>query len=428
MLDYRPLSRQDARQSAESFLPWPLQRRITVGVVPFRNLTGGATEQSLVEDLTDRLVNDLFRHCRGLSVAWAADEPPLTPHRATPNRPELDYLVAGSVLQNGPATLRINMRIRDTRTAEYRWAGRHEAPREDLASVHNDVARQISRQLKILALETASRDAITGLGAEPGVDEALSQGAIALGRELRPEPTAEAQRWFLAALAGDPRNPRALSGLAGTCQLVVSGPCWVDAETAAAAFDLGSEAVAMALELEPGNAFAKSIEGMLHSVAGDLERAASAFGQALALDPQLARARAFDGYNRALLGRAEEALPAIDRAMRLSQSARHHSVWFFFAGFAELLLGRTELAMTLLNNSLERNPTYGPARFFLMAGLVALGRRSAAESMLQTLRNHYPRYSVKAFEQLWLSRSASPVYRAQVYPLFQNIWALDAAS
>ena len=31
-----------------------------------------------------------------------------------------------------------------------------------------------------------------------------------------------------------------------------------------------------------------------------------------------------------------------ERAMRLDQTDRRHSIWFFFGGFAELLLGRTE--------------------------------------------------------------------------------------
>jgi hypothetical protein len=48
--------------------------------------------------------------------------------------------------------------------------------------------------------------------------------------------------------------------------------------------------------------------------------------------------------------------------MRLDQTDRRHSIWFFFAGFAELLLGRTETAIQLLQKSLERNPSYGAAQ------------------------------------------------------------------
>jgi TolB-like protein len=407
---------------------WPcLQRRMTVGVVPFRNLTGEAKQQSLAECLTDRLVNDLFRFCRCVSFAWAADEPCRATNLATPNPSGLKYVVTGSILQSNPGMLRVNIRICDGVTAEYLWAGRHESRRDNLVSIHEEIAQKISREIKVLLLEAASRDAIIGLGGDPDVDEAFSSAAILLRGEYRAELTAEAQRRFLAALANNPHNSGALSGLALTCQIIVSSPCWADAGTVAAAFDLGSEAVALALELEPGSALAKGTQGMLYSVAGNLEQAAAAFRRAITLDPELALAHAWDGYNMAFLGHAEATLPAIERAIRLDPSDRRRSISFFFGGFAELLLGRTEAAIALLNRSLQHNPAYAPAQFFLMAALLATGRRSAADLMQESLRQHYPEYSVKAFERVWLSRSASPIYRAQVYPLFQNIWALGAA-
>jgi tetratricopeptide (TPR) repeat protein len=241
---------------------------------------------------------------------------------------------------------------------------------------------------------------------------------------MRAELTAEAQRWFLAGLAGEPRNVEALTGLARTCQLLVSNPWWGDPRACAAASDLGQEAVTLALELEPANSRAKSVQGMLYSAAGRLEDAAHAFVQALAIDDALAAAQGFAGYNAALLGRAWETLPAVDRAMRLDPTDRRHSTWFFFGGFAELLLGHTDAAIALLEKSLERNPSYGSAQIFLMAALSLTGRHSEARSMAESFRRQYPEYPAHAFAQLWLCRSASPVYRAQVYPLFERISAL----
>src|SRR6516165_12445357 len=87
----------------------------------------------------------------------------------------------------------------------------------------------------------------------------------------------------------------------------------------------------------------------------------SSFGSARS---GLGSAHAFLGYNRALLGNAGETLPAIERAMRLDPTDRHHSIWLFFGGFAELLVGQTEAAIALLRRSLARNPTYGSAELF----------------------------------------------------------------
>jgi tetratricopeptide (TPR) repeat protein len=420
-----PLSPRRGNQRSAELPRWPcLLPNTVIGVSPLRNLTGDANRRSLVESLTDRLVTDLFRLCRGFSFAWVADErrcaenlPPRTP-------PELSYVIYGSVQRGGSGRLRVNLRISDAITADYLWAGRQEFPPEDVASIRTKITLQISRALHILLLQAASRRALIGLGAGLGIDDYLSRGEAALRGGMWPELTAEAQRWFLTALAGEPRNVEALTGLASTCQILVSNPWWADPRTCAAASDLGHEAVTLALELEPTYGRAKFIQGMLYSAAGQLQEAAHAFEQALAMDERLATAYGFAGYNAALLGRAWETLPAVERAMRLDQTDRRHSVFLFYGGFAELLLGRTEVAMALLRKSLERNPSYGGAQIFLMAALSLTARHSEAASMAESFRRQYPEYPAHAFEQLWLSRSVSPVYRAQVYPLFERISAL----
>ena len=110
--------------------------------------------------------------------------------------------------------------------------------------------------------------------------------------------------------------------------------------------------------------------------------------------------------------------------MRLDPRDRRHSIWYFFGGFAELLLGHTEAAVALLGKSLQRNPSYGSAQLSLMAALSLTGQHTKAVSMAEAFRQQYAEYPARAFEQLWLSRSASPVYRAQVYPLFERISVL----
>ncbi len=395
-----------------------------MGVAPLRNLTGQADRQGLIEGFTDRLVTDLFRHCRGLSFAWVADERGCAGSLPPRNPPELGYVVYGSVQQGSYGMLRVNMRISDAITTDYLWAGRQEFWPEDVALTQTKITLQVSRALHILLLQTASRCALIGLDAGLGVDECLCRAETALRGRMRAELTAEAQRWLLAALAGEPRNVEALTGLALTCQRLVSNPWWGDPRASAAASDLGHEAVALALELEPTHARAKSIQGMLYSAAGQLQEAEQAFSEALAMNNGLAAAHGFAGYNAALLGRAWETLPAVERAMRRDSTNRRHSVWYFFGGFAELLLGRAEAAITLLGKSLERNPSYGSAQLFLMAALALTGQYSEAVSMAESFRRQYPESPARAFEQLWMSRSASPVYRAQVYPLFESISAL----
>ena len=117
---------------------------------------------------------------------------------------------------------------------------------------------------------------------------------------------------------------------------------------------------------------------MLCSAAGRLEEAANLFERALARDPGLGIAEGFAGYNAAFLGHAEASLPASQRAMRLDRTDRRRCIFLFFGGFGELLLGRTEAAIALLEKSLERNPGYGAARLF--TGGRAVADRAAQRS------------------------------------------------
>jgi DNA-binding SARP family transcriptional activator/TolB-like protein/Tfp pilus assembly protein PilF len=418
-----------ARQDPDSAKPWPcLLSTIAVAVAPLRNLTGDPDQQYLVEAFTEDLVTDLLRHGRALSLKPIVDERGALGNLAGESERGFKYMVTGSAQRSGPGMLRVNMRIADAATAEYVWAGRHEFKPEDLAPIQTKITRRISRELHILLLQTASRRAVVATGVELGVNECLSRATAALKGGIRAEHIAEAQRWFLAALAREPRNVEALVGLSKTCQHLVTNPWWGDPRAAAAASDLGREAVAIALDLAPGHAFAKCTQGQLCSAAGQLQEAARAFGQALAMDHGLGSAHGFAGYNAALLGRADETLPAIERAMRLDPTERQISVWYFFAGFASLLLGRAEEASVLLEKSLERNPSYGCAQLFLMAAASLTGRPSEAARRAASFREQYPEYPANAFEQLWLSRSASAAYRAQIHPLFERMRALGVAA
>jgi TolB-like protein len=423
-------ARSSARRGVGKAAPrWRcLLSSIDVAVAPLRNLTGDADQEHLLEVFTDDLAADLLRHGRGFSLQRVTDETDNFGKPGEPAEADVKYLVTGSAQRGGPGMLRVNVRISDAATSEFLWARRYEFGAEEFEPVRSKIIRRISRELHILLLQQEIRRVAREFGSKQALNECLSSAATALEGELRPDLTAEAQRWFLAALAADPRSVEALVGLARTCQELVSNPWWGDPLSGAIASDLGREVIAIALDLAPGAADAHCVQGMLHSAAGKLDAAARAFERALSMDRGLAIAHGFAAYNAAFLGSAGTTLPAIERAMRLDRADRRHSIWFFFGGFAELLVGRTEASIALLQKSLERNHSYGSARLFLIAALSLAGRRDEAIEAAALFRQQYPDCPARAFEQLWLSRSGSPTYRAQILPVFETIRLLGATS
>jgi TolB-like protein len=407
-------------------MSWPcLLSSIAVGVAPLRNLTGDADLENLLDALTSDLAADLTRHGRGFSLQLLAKGPSNSAERP---QSDIRYFVTGSAQRGSLGALRINVRIADAATSEYLWARRFEFGADEAVPVQAKIIRRISRELHILLLQQEVGRVVGELGTGHELNECLSSAATALEGELRPDLTAEAQRWYLAALADDPRNVEALIGLARTCQELVSNPWWGDPLAASVASDLGREVVAIALNLAPGAADAHCVQGMLYSAAGKLEEAALAFERALAMDGGLAIAHGFAAYNAAFLGSAGETLPAIERAMRLDRADRRHSIWFFFGGFAELLMGRADASIALLRKSLERNSGYGSARMFLIAALSLSGQYHEAAEAAALFRQQYPDGPAGACEQLWLSRSRSATYRAQILPVFDAIRSLGVGT
>jgi len=343
---------------------WPcLLPNIAVAVAPVRNLTGDPDQQYLVEAFTEDLVTDLLRHGRGLSLRPLGDDrgPPDNGNRISERG--YDYIVTGSAQTSAPGLLRVNMRITDAATSEYLWAGRHEFKPEDLAPIQTRITRRISRELHVLLLQAASRRASATSGLDLGIAECLSEASSALKGKVTPELTTQAQNAYLTALAHDPRNVEALTGLALTCQNLVSNPWWGDSRAAAAASDLGRDTVTIALEFEPGHASAKCIQGMLYSAAGQLKEAASAFHQALAMDQRIASAHAFGGYNAALLGEAWETAQAIERAMHLDRTDRRRSIFSFSADLPNFCLVEHMKRSCSFRNRWNGIPPMGARKF-----------------------------------------------------------------
>lgn len=404
---------------------WPrLLPSVEVALVPLRNLSGDANQQHLLDAFTDDLVTDFVQDGFGLSLKRITHERAQFHNPAATAEPGIEYLIEGTLQRNTSGMLRMDLQIRDTAGIGRGWAGRYEFSPEELRSIQVKITQRISRELHLLVLQQASRRAVGTFDREFGIDECLSRAMDAMNGSITLELTAEAQNWIFVALATDARNVEALTGLALTCQHLVSNPWWSDRYAVPALSDLGRRAATIALDLAPGNAVARCVHGMLLSAAGRLEEAEQDEEQALSTDPELGVARAFLGYNAAFLGHPEQTLPAVERAMRLDQTDRRYSIFYFFGGFAELLLGRSEAAIGFLHKSLERNPAYGSAQLLTIAALLQLGRNRDAARATTEFREQFPAARTSDFEQLWVARSTNPVYRAQANPIFEKMRSL----
>ena len=107
--------------------------------------------------------------------------------------------------------------------------------------------------------------------------------------------------------------------------------------------------------------------------------------------------------------------------MRFDRTDRATSIMTFFGGFAHLIQGRHEDAVTWLRWSRSLNPDYGSALLFYAAALALNGKNREAEEIFAEFRGRYPSFTLQTFRRQWLSRSSAAAYQRPIAPLFDHI-------
>ncbi|HXP02751.1 MAG TPA: BTAD domain-containing putative transcriptional regulator [Stellaceae bacterium] len=388
--------------------------QIRVGVAPLRNLTAGNRQERIVGAIADDIIADLVSGIRAISLCAIDSASDLAVRHN-----DIAYILTGSVQQVGRATHRLNVQILDALTREYLWVGRYEWNVDDFVAKRSGISRAISHGLHLLVIREASRSV-----AAPGTfstSDCIDRARTLLEERNDAENVVGAQRWLLHAYSYDPRNVAILEALAHTCQLTVSQPWCYEPDAVAIAADVGIATAMAALARAPRLAAALRWKGMFASLEGRFEDAQAAFIETLALDPTRASAPAFIGYNNVFLGEPAAARSAISEAIRLESSDRRRQMWFFFAGFNELVAGQTDEAIAYFRRSLNLNPRYGSAALFSAAALALSGQTAAGKQQMALFREHYPEYRLSSFQQQWQTRSTVPSYRAAITPVVNAI-------
>jgi tetratricopeptide (TPR) repeat protein len=132
---------------------------------------------------------------------------------------------------------------------------------------------------------------------------------------------------------------------------------------------------------------------------------------ALGLDRNLADAHVKIGVAKTFTGRAEEAESRVLEALRLSPRDTGAYVWMLCAGAAKLYLGRDEEAAAWLRRSIEANPNYPLARFFLASACAHLDQMSEARAATQSGLSLDPTFTIHRFRAG--ASSDNPIYLTQ---------------
>ncbi|MHC2361738.1 adenylate/guanylate cyclase domain-containing protein [Rhizobium leguminosarum] len=372
---------QPERSEHEAELPMP--DKPSIAVLPFANLSGDADQQYFCDGVTDDIITDLSK-APGLFVIAShssfAFKNRSADIRTIARELGVRYVLEGSA-RRASGRIRVNAQLIDAHDGGHLWAERFDRGVDDVFLVQDEVTAKIVEaligrlasiapprnrptNLKAYDLCVRSRFLLAGSPQTSREARALLERAIALDHDY-----AEAHRWlafnhwFEWIHWGEPMELH--RGLA---------------------VELAQRATA----LDPNDAGARWILGIILVFERRWKEAEAEFETALRLDPNHADAWAMMSNLPVYTGRPAEAVSQVETALRLNP--RPPNWYFWLLGQAQYAAGHYEAAVAVL----RREETYRTgSRRILAASLAQLGRLDEARQEAEMFLVSNPHFSVR---------------------------------
>ena len=390
--------------------------RLSMVVLPFANIGGGAEQEPFVDGVTESLTTDLSR-IRGAYVvarntAFTYKGKPLDV-KTIGRELNVRYVLEGSV-QRGGNRMRVNVQLIDAETGSHLWAERFDKPLADLFDMQDEIVARLASALNAHLIAAEARRAEQA--PTPNSMDLYFQGRVWANRGPTPDNLAQACSFYDGALTADPDNVDALVGSADA-DTVAGASAFVANPTAA--FDAAEAKLTKALSLVPDHAPGHMMLGHVYIYTKRAAQGIAECEHALELDRNLATAHAFIGFGKILIGRAEETEAHVGEAARLSPRDTSAHAWNIFVGIAKLTLGSYEHAVAWFRRAVEANRNYPIAHFLSAAGLAQLGRMDEAHSAVNAGLALNPAFSTSGARAAWTAMSDNPTYLASIEPVLE---------
>ena len=397
----------DRRPTAEARVT-SSRRRLSIVVLPFVNIGGGAEQDYFADGVTESLTTDLSRMSGAFVIARNTAfsyKGKSVDARQIGRDLGVRYVLEGSVQRSGDR-MRVNVQLIEAESGAHLWAQRFDKPVADLFVMQDEIVARIANELKV---EIVSVEARRGeRSANPDSLDLWLQGLDLINRGVNPESLTKARECFARALEFDPNNVDAMVG-AVFVETIFAQTFALDnrLEGIAAAERL----ILRALALAPRDPMAHYCLALILILTKRADEGINELNLVLSLDPNFAFAHAHIGFAKILLGRAEEADAHIADALRLSPRDVSAYVWYAFLGIAKLLLGQYAQAIEWLGKSVEANRNYPVAQFHHAAALALAGRIDEARRETLAGLAIAPQFTIRRYREGLISDD--PRYVAQ---------------
>ncbi len=364
----------------------------SVVVLPLENMSGDPEQTYFSDGLAEDLITDLskisglFVIARNTAFTYRGKALDL---KEVCRELSVRFALEGSVRRAGNR-VRITTQLIDGTSGGHVWAERYDRELTDIFAVQDEVTGEIVAALKV-HLTPDERRRVESRGTESiEAYDGFLRGRQLFWQSTSRESTAQAQALFQEAIRLDSGFALAHAYLALTLALEYVNRWSADPE---GSLQRAQEEVGRALALDPKEAEAHYVQGIIHLWRKDVDQAIADAEQAIALDPNFARGYGSLATALHYAGRSKEALEQLQTMARLDP--QHPPNYKHFLAQAHFALGHYEEAVAALEARLALQPHSDVSRVLLASCHGHLGRAGQARAEWAEALRHNPDYAIE---------------------------------
>ena len=390
----------------------PEAPRLSIVVLPFRNLSGDASEDYFADGITEDLTSDLSRVAGSFVISRNTAftfKDKAVDARQVGRELGVRYVLEGSVRRMG-GTVRVNAQLIDAGNGAHLWAEQMDVDQSTLASLQDNlgIANRLARMLSVELVNVEGRRAQP---ANPdAVDLSMRGWSVLNGGPTNKDDVQRSVALFEEALRIDPANGQARVGLAQALILIYRNR-W-DPEPAQV-LARADEAATRAISTAPNYAHAHYVKAEVLGLANRFDAALATYDRAIALDRNHAVAYVGRARNLILIGRAAEALAPVEQAIRLSPRDPELYVWYLVLCHAHTHLARDTSAIEWCNKSIATGKAFYFAYVDLASAYAWRGQKAEAAAAVAELLKLRPGFTVQRLELEGSGASDNPAFRRE---------------
>ncbi len=372
--------------------PLSLPDRPSLAILPFQDMSPGASETYFADGVTDDIITGLSRFRElfiiGRNSSFAYRERRLRPEEIA-HQLGVRYILDGN-LRHSANRIRLTAHLIDGLNGHQLWSEQYDSSMADVFSIEADVLQMIVARLAV-TVTSAEQERIRWVETK----DLQAYGYVLRGQELVNECTHEAnlqaRGYYELAVGLDPRYARAYAGLSRTHNFDWKY-AWVDEPEQA--LDTALELAKKAVSLDPLDSRAYSELGFAYLYRKEVDLAIASYRRALELNPNDADAMAELADALVYDDKSEQALEMFERAMRLNP---YYPDWYLhYKADALFSLGRYDETIAVI---LSMSEPLNCARM-LTAALARQGRRDEARKYAALLLQRYPNFSISQWAKV----------------------------